>query len=100
MISFLWFDVTDALRRVQNNIVHQSQNLIELAQEGMLDNQLRWYLSNYRTVLSRHDYKLATRFTVEGLVAMPLRMKRQWIHHLEVARKAFDLEKTILAPGQ
>ena len=100
MILFLWFDVTDALWRVRNDIVHHSQNLNELAQEGMLDDQLKWYLSHYRTVLSRHDYKTATRYTVDDLDAIPLRTKRQWIHHLEVARTAFDQEKITLAPGQ
>jgi hypothetical protein len=100
MILFLWFDVTDALWQVRNDIVHRSQNLNELAQEGMLDDQLKWYLSHYRTVLSRHDYKTATRYTVDDLDVIPLRTKRQWIHHLEVARTAFDQEKITLAPGQ
>ena len=100
MISFLWFDVTDALWHVRNDIVHRSHNLNALAQEGMLDDQLKWYLSNYITVLSCHDYKIATRFTVDELDVMPLRTKQQWIHHLEVARTAFDQEKIILAPGQ
>ena len=82
MILFLWLDATDALWRVRNDIVHRSQNLNELAQEGMLDDQLQWYLSHYRTVLSCHDYKIATRYKVEDLDVIPLRTKRQWIHHL------------------
>ncbi len=63
-------------------------------------NALHWYLSNYRTMLSRYDYKLASRFTAEDLGTMTMRTKRQWIHHLDVARTAYDLEKATVAPGQ
>ena len=63
-------------------------------------NALHWYLSNYRTMLSRHDYKLASRFTAEDLGTMTMRTKCQWIHHLDVARTAYNLEKATMAPGQ
>ncbi len=63
-------------------------------------NALHWYLSNYRTMLSHHDYKLASRFTAEDLGTMTMRTKRQWIHHLDVARTAYNLEKATMAPGQ
>ncbi len=100
IISFMWIQVTDTLWRARNDIVHHTQNLNDLAQEAIIDEQLCWYLSNYRTVLSRHDYKLMGQITREGLGLTPLRTKRQWIRHLDIARKACDTEKMTLEPGQ
>jgi len=100
IVHFMWIQVTDTHWRVRNDIVHNTQNLNDLAQEGLVDDQLRWYLSNYRTALSRHDYKLMGRITMESLELTPLRTKRQWIRHLDTARKAFDAEKLMLEPGQ
>ena len=44
---FLWIEVTDALWRVWNGIVHKSQNLNDMAQEVVVDSRLQWYLGNY-----------------------------------------------------
>jgi len=100
MIFFLWVEVTDSIWRVRNELVHKTKNLNDMAQEGIINDQLRWYLSNYRTALSRHDYKLLNRINVEELDLIPLRTKRQWIHHLKIAQQAFDIEKSTLEPGQ
>ena len=100
IVNFMWIQVTDTHWRVRNEIVHKTQNLNDLAQEGLIDEQLCWYLSNYRTVLSCCDYKLMGRITMESLELTPLRTKRQWIRHLDIARKAFHAEKMTLEPGQ
>jgi len=100
LIYFLWFDMTDSLWRVRNEIVHKAHNLNQLAQEADIDDRIRWYLSNYRGVLSHHDYRLITRLSSTPLEVTPLRTKQQWLYHLETARKAFDNEKLTLAPGQ
>jgi len=97
---FLWIEVTDALWRVRNGIVHKSQNLNDMAQEVDADDRLRWYLQHYRTVLSRHDFKLIRRLSSADLGGIPLRTKRQWLIHLDTARKAFAVEQKTLPPGQ
>lgn len=90
----------------QHSLVHaewhctQSNNLSDLAQEGLIDNLLHQYLSNYGTVLSCHDYKLLNWFTAEGMELIPLRTKWQWICHLDTALEAFNVEKKTWESGQ
>ena len=97
---FLWVEVTDALWRVWNGIVHKSLNLNDMAQEVAVDSRLQWYLGNYRTILSRHDFKLMRRLLSTDLGGLSLRTKRQWLAHLDTARTAFESEQTTLLPGQ
>jgi len=100
MIYFLWIDVTDSLWRTRNELVHQSRNLNERAEEGLLDERLHWYSLHFRSLISRHDYRLVRQLTSTDLTTMPLRTKRRWLQHLDISRAAFEAEQKTLPPGQ
>lgn len=89
LIFFPLTEVTDALWQVRND---KTKNVNDLAQEGVVDDQLQWYLLNNRSVLSCHGHKLLNWITVEGLEVIPLRMIWQ--------QKAIDSKKNTLESRQ
>ena len=100
LVHTLWIDVTDSLWRTRNTITHNGVNLNTLAQERELDSRLRWYLLHYREVLSRNDYSLVDNLLLSPLDALSLRIKQQWIYHLDAAKVAYATSLSQPAKGQ
>jgi hypothetical protein len=58
LIHFIWTDMTDALWKTWNDLVHHHCNLTDLATEDELADRWRWYLVHHWDVLALSDYFL------------------------------------------
>ncbi len=59
LMPFIWTDITDALWRAWNELVHHPRNLTDLATDDELADQLLWYSTHHQDVLAPSDYLLA-----------------------------------------
>ena len=100
LIHTLWIDITDSLWRTRNDITHNGVNLHTLAQERETDAKLQWYLTHFREVLSRNDYSLIDHLLLSPLDNLSLRIKQQWLYHLEAAKAAYAASLSQPVNGQ
>jgi hypothetical protein len=98
-IYFIWTEVTDTIWRTRNDIVHHGTNLNRLQDESRIDRSLIWFQRNKREALARTDYGLTT-YDIDALHILTLASKRERLRQLQVAKAAFDIEKTMAGKGQ
>ena len=85
--------------RTRNDIVHHGTNLNRLQDESRIDRSLIWFQRNQREALARTDYGLTT-YDIDALHILTLASKRERLRQLQVAKAAFDIEKTMAGKGQ
>ena len=99
LINFIWTDITGSIWKARNDLVHHGNNLTKLADESRIDERLIWYHTNKQEVLARVDYGL-TAYDIDTLHTMTLTSKRERVRQLDVAKSAFDIEKSLSDKGQ
>ena len=99
MLSLIWTEITDNIWKARNDLVHHGNNLTKMAEESRIDKRLIWYHTNKQEVLARVDYGLTT-YDTDALHTMTLTSKRERIRQLDVAKSAFDIEKSMRDKGQ
>ncbi len=92
VIWFLWHDFLRPLWKTRNDILHRTCNNTTGALEAKLDGRLDWFLENRYTALSRSDQTRLLNYTRETLSTWPLTTKQEQVRHLEIAKRAWDIE--------
>ena len=95
----VWTEVVNPLWETRNELMHRNENRHREAEEVMLTEKIRWYVSHRHEVLSYRDGFLAD-VDMSSLHRMRRDTKREWLRHLEAARQAHAVESQLRASGQ
>ena len=92
MLSILWDTIFKTLWDVRNDIQHRKLTKYSQAEDEQMSSKIGWYIEHRHRILARHDQFLA-QHDVTKIESMSRRVKREWLHHLDIAKKAFELEQ-------
>ena len=97
--EYIWDTIFDPLWAQRNDILHQEENKYNLAEDQKLTERITWYVQHKQDVLAHQDQFLA-QHDVTRLHKMRRKTKREWVRHLDRARKAYDIERKQVASAQ
>ena len=90
--KMMWMDVVEHFWTVRNDILHHQKKFDEIEEERMAQ-RILWYVKNKHNIMSVHDQFLA-RFDETQVNSMKRAQKREWLRHFDVAREAYNKDKT------
>ena len=67
----VWMDFFEPLWQNRNELLHQQKNNYILAEDAVLDEQLKWYQSNQHTLLAHHDHFIFHKIDKATIHTMP-----------------------------
>ena len=82
----------DPLWHERNNIKHRKDNASDVVDNERLAARIVWYVE-HRYKLLAHYYQFLAEIDLTRLSRTRREMKRIWIHHLDIAKLAWEVER-------
>lgn len=95
----VWDEAVLPLWDTRNDTMHRSKNRHTTCEDAMLSETIQWYVLHRHNLLSTHD-EFLIEIDLSTLHRMRPETKRKWLHHLNIAREAYNNEKRQLASKQ
>ena len=88
----IWDTATDPLWYERNVIMPKSKNKYNAMEDARLSGRITWYVEHHHELLDHHD-KFLAEVDLTRLSGMQRQKKREWVRHLDTARKAWKIER-------
>ena len=88
----IWDTIINPLWQERNDIKHQKDNVYDAADDERLTARIVRYVEHIHEFLDHHDQFLAG-IDLTRLNRMKKETKRRWIHHLDIAKRAWEVER-------
>ena len=82
----------DPLWHERNDIKHRKDNAYDVVDDERLAARIVWYVEHRYELLDHHDQFLAE-IDLTRLSGMRRETKRRWIQHLDIAKRAWEVER-------
>ena len=90
--SMIWDTIMDPLWHEQNDIKYRKDNAYDVEDDERLAARIVWYVEHRYELLAHHDQFLAE-IDLTRLSRMRREMKQRWIQHLDIAKRAWEVER-------
>ena len=88
----IWDTIMDPLWQERNKIMHQNKNEYNGAEDERFSGRIIWYVEHRHKLMNHHDQFLME-IDLTRLGGMRRATKRKWIRHLDIAQKAWKIER-------
>ena len=97
--KLIWYEVAFPQWCERNRIAHGSQSHDKRVESERLAEELVWY-SQHRDVLPPGFHQQWAERSIDEISNMKLATRRLWLHHIRIAREAYDKRKSEREKGQ
>ena len=92
LLRSVWDTIMDPLWKERNEIKHNKDNEYDAVDDERLSARIIWYVEHRHELVNYQDQFLAE-IDLSRLSRMRRETKRRWIHNLDIARNAWEVER-------